>query len=78
MGTVDGWNGYASCQDTPADGAIKKLFLGKMKSYIKCINVNYESSRSEDYYGELSSFHCIRDLLELIKEAISHRHSVER
>ncbi|CAO3634585.1 unnamed protein product [Cunninghamella echinulata] len=35
---------------TPADGAIKKLFLGKMKSYIKCINVNYESSRSEDYY----------------------------
>lgn len=22
-----------------------------MKSYIKCINVNFESSRSEDYYG---------------------------
>ncbi|CAO3632410.1 unnamed protein product [Cunninghamella blakesleeana] len=35
---------------TPADGAIKKLFLGRMKSYIKCINVDYESSRSEDYY----------------------------
>ncbi|ORX62673.1 cysteine proteinase [Hesseltinella vesiculosa] len=35
---------------TPADGAIKKLFLGRMKSYIRCINVNYESSRSEDYY----------------------------
>ncbi|KAI8880799.1 cysteine proteinase [Backusella circina FSU 941] len=37
-------------KDTPADGAIKDLFVGKMKSYIKCINVNFESSRSEDYY----------------------------
>ena len=36
---------------TPADGAIKNLFSGKMKSYIKCINVEYESSRSEDFYG---------------------------
>ncbi|KAI8640264.1 hypothetical protein BD408DRAFT_348306 [Parasitella parasitica] len=35
---------------TPADGAISKLFEGKMKSYIKCINVDYESSRIEDYY----------------------------
>ncbi|CAO3579210.1 unnamed protein product [Absidia cylindrospora] len=40
----------AKMKDTPADGAIKSLFLGKMKSYIKCINVDYESSRSEDYY----------------------------
>jgi ubiquitin carboxyl-terminal hydrolase 7 len=35
---------------TPAEGAIKKLFTGKMKSYIKCINVDYESSRVEEYY----------------------------
>ncbi|KAI9136495.1 putative ubiquitin-specific processing protease 21 [Paraphysoderma sedebokerense] len=35
---------------TPADGAIQKLFVGKMKSYIKCINVDYESSRIENYY----------------------------
>ncbi|KAI7858609.1 hypothetical protein BDC45DRAFT_498727 [Circinella umbellata] len=35
---------------TPADGAITELFRGKMKSYIKCVNVNYESSRVEDYY----------------------------
>ena len=37
---------------TVAERAISKLFLGKMKSYIKCLNVNYESSRNEDYYGE--------------------------
>ncbi|RGB42717.1 cysteine proteinase [Rhizophagus diaphanus] len=35
---------------TKADGAITKLFVGKMKSYIKCFNVNYESSRVEDFY----------------------------
>jgi ubiquitin carboxyl-terminal hydrolase 7 len=34
-----------------AEGAISKLFKGKMKSYIKCINVDFESSRVEDYYG---------------------------
>ncbi|RIA93959.1 ubiquitin carboxyl-terminal hydrolase 5 [Glomus cerebriforme] len=36
---------------TKADGAITKLFVGKMKSYIKCVDVDYESSRVEDYYG---------------------------
>jgi len=36
---------------TKAEGAISSLFKGKMKSYIKCINVDYTSSRVEDYYG---------------------------
>ncbi|KAI8854157.1 cysteine proteinase [Chytridium lagenaria] len=35
---------------TKAEGAISKLFVGKYKSYIKCMNVNYESSRVEDFY----------------------------
>ncbi|PKY24462.1 cysteine proteinase [Rhizophagus irregularis] len=35
---------------TKADGAITKLFSGKMKSYIKCVNQDYESSYVEDYY----------------------------
>ncbi|CAJ0765187.1 3246_t:CDS:2, partial [Entrophospora sp. SA101] len=37
-------------KNTKADGAITKLFVGKMKSYIKCVKVDYESSRVEDYY----------------------------
>ncbi|KAI9308034.1 hypothetical protein BJ944DRAFT_237359 [Cunninghamella echinulata] len=37
-------------KNTPSDGAIKQLFVGKMKSYIKCIDVDYESSRVEDFY----------------------------
>ncbi|KAF9301521.1 hypothetical protein BGZ74_006608 [Mortierella antarctica] len=35
---------------TAAEGAIQKLFVGKMKSYIKCIDVDYESSRVENFY----------------------------
>lgn len=36
---------------TPAEDSIKKLFVGRMKSYIKCINVEYESAKTEDFYG---------------------------
>ncbi|KAI8871870.1 cysteine proteinase, partial [Ramicandelaber brevisporus] len=35
---------------TVVEGAIEKFFVGKMKSYIKCINVDYESSRTENFY----------------------------
>ncbi|ORX59773.1 cysteine proteinase [Hesseltinella vesiculosa] len=37
-------------KNTPADGSIERLFVGKMKSFIKCIDVEYESSRVEDFY----------------------------
>jgi len=36
---------------TKAEDAISKLFVGKMKSYIKCVNVDYESARTEDFLG---------------------------
>jgi ubiquitin carboxyl-terminal hydrolase 7 len=36
---------------TIAEGAIRRLFVGKMKSYIKCVDVDFESARSEDFYG---------------------------
>ncbi|KAJ2794368.1 ubiquitin-specific protease ubp15, partial [Coemansia guatemalensis] len=35
---------------TEADGAVARLFEGKMKSYIRCVDVDYESSRVENYY----------------------------
>ena len=31
------------------EGALNDIFVGKMKSYIKCVNVPYESSRVEDF-----------------------------
>lgn len=36
---------------TPADGAIQKLFNGKYLTYLKCLNVDYESSREETFLG---------------------------
>ena len=39
---------------TKAEGAIAKLFVGKMKSYIKCVDVDYESSRIEEFNGACS------------------------
>lgn len=35
---------------TSVEGKLSDLFVGKMKSYIKCINVDYESSRVEDFW----------------------------
>ncbi|CAG8515984.1 1050_t:CDS:10, partial [Dentiscutata heterogama] len=35
---------------TKVDGAISKLFAGTIKTWIKCVNVNCESLRAEDYY----------------------------
>lgn len=39
---------------TTADGEIKRIFAGTMKSYIKCIDIDFESARSEDFYGPFS------------------------
>lgn len=35
---------------TPAEKALPVLFVGKTKTYISCINVDYESSRIEDFW----------------------------
>ena len=34
---------------TPADGAIPNLFSGKLTNYIKCINVDYTTERTESF-----------------------------
>eukprot|EP00123_Amoebidium_parasiticum_P017348 comp23811_c0_seq1/m.41432 comp23811_c0_seq1/g.41432 ORF comp23811_c0_seq1/g.41432 comp23811_c0_seq1/m.41432 type:complete len:1238 (-) comp23811_c0_seq1:366-4079(-) len=35
---------------TVAEGTIGRLFQGSMKSYVTCMHVDYESSRTESYY----------------------------
>ncbi|AET40403.1 ubiquitin-specific protease UBP15 Ecym_5671 [Eremothecium cymbalariae DBVPG len=35
---------------TEVEGKLNEIFVGKMKSYIKCVNVEYESSRVEDFW----------------------------
>jgi ubiquitin carboxyl-terminal hydrolase 7 len=53
---------------TKAQGTIDYLFQGKMKSFIKCLNVDFESSRLEDFYDiQLNVKHC-HDVLASFKE----------
>ena len=35
---------------TEAENALAKMFVGRMKTYISCIHVDYESSRVEDFW----------------------------
>jgi ubiquitin carboxyl-terminal hydrolase 7 len=39
-------------QGTTAEGTTNHLFVGKMKNYIKCVNVEYVSSRTEEFFGQ--------------------------
>lgn len=35
---------------TEIDGCLNDIFVGKMKSFIRCVDVDYESSRVEDFW----------------------------
>ncbi|CAG8696361.1 2997_t:CDS:10, partial [Gigaspora margarita] len=37
-------------KNTKADGTISKLFIGTMKTYIKCVNIDYEFLQVNNYY----------------------------
>ncbi|GAN10196.1 cysteine proteinase [Mucor ambiguus] len=56
--------------NTPAEGTIKEIFVGKIKSYIKCINVDHESSRSEEFYDIQLNVKGCQDLKESFEEYI--------
>jgi len=55
---------------TAADGAISKLFRGKMKSYIECINIPYNSNRIEEYYDIQLNVKGCKGLVESFDEYI--------
>ncbi|KAL6722165.1 ubiquitin-specific protease ubp15 [Lecanora helva] len=49
---------------TGAENALAKMFVGRMKTYISCINVDYESSRVEDFWDiqlNVSGNKCLDD-----------------
>jgi ubiquitin carboxyl-terminal hydrolase 7 len=52
---------------TKAEGAIAKLFVGKMKSYIKCVNVDYESSKTEEFKDIQLNVKGMKNLYESFK-----------
>ncbi|KIK98862.1 hypothetical protein PAXRUDRAFT_823415 [Paxillus rubicundulus Ve08.2h10] len=52
---------------TKAEGAIARLFVGKMKSYIKCVNVDYESAKIEEFKDIQLNVKGMKNLYESFK-----------
>ncbi|KAK9465799.1 hypothetical protein V1512DRAFT_265394 [Lipomyces arxii] len=55
---------------TKVQGALNELFVGQMKSFVKCINVDFESSRSEDFWDIQLNVKGMKDLHESFKDYI--------
>jgi len=47
---------------TEAENVLPKLFCGKVRTYISCINVQYESRRVEDYWDIQLNVHNNKDI----------------
>jgi len=56
---------------TPAEGSIPRLFKGMMKNYIKCINVDFESSVVEEFYDIQLTIKGIKNLRDSFREYVS-------
>lgn len=50
------------------DGVVKSLFAGKIKSYIRCVNIDYESAREEEFYDIQLDVKGCRDVYESFKK----------
>ncbi|KAH8790439.1 hypothetical protein DL96DRAFT_1664651 [Flagelloscypha sp. PMI_526] len=53
------------------EGPIKKMFVGKMKSYIRCIDVNFESSRVEEFDSLQLRVKGMKNLYESFKDYVA-------
>ncbi|KAF8343945.1 cysteine proteinase [Cantharellus anzutake] len=58
-------------KETDAEGAINKLFVGKMKSYIKCVNVEFESARTEEFYDIQLNVKGMKNLQESFRDYVA-------
>ncbi|KAK9449666.1 uncharacterized protein V1518DRAFT_414322 [Limtongia smithiae] len=55
---------------TKVEKALAELFVGQMKSYVKCINVDFESSRSEDFWDIQLNVKRMKDLQASFKDYV--------
>lgn len=55
---------------TKVEGALNKMFVGQFKSYIKCVNVDFESSRIEDYWDIQLNVKGMKNLEDSFKDYI--------
>jgi len=56
---------------TQAENVLPRIFSGKIKTYISCINVSYESSRIEDFWDVQLNVSGNGDLLESFEDYVS-------
>lgn len=56
---------------TDAENALTKMFVGKTKTYISCIDVEYESSRIEDFWDIQLNVRGFRNIAESFKDYIA-------
>lgn len=56
---------------TEAEHSLEKLFVGKMRTYIDCINVNYTSSRVEDFWDIQLNVRGLKNLEESFKDYVA-------
>ena len=62
---------------TLAENALAKMFVGKMKTYISCINIEYESSRIEDFWDLQLNVSGMKDLDASFRDYIAQETLVE-
>lgn len=56
---------------TEAENSLTKMFVGKTKTYIKCINVDYSSERIEDFWDIQLNVRGFKNLDESFKDYIA-------
>lgn len=56
---------------TDAENALARMFVGKMKTYISCINIEFESSRMEEFWDLQLNVNGIKGLEDSFKDYIA-------
>ena len=56
---------------TEAENSLAKMFVGKTKTYVSCIDVDYESSRIEDFWDIQLNVRGFKNLDESFKDYIA-------
>jgi len=56
---------------TEAENALAKMFVGKMKTYISCINIEFESSRMEEFWDLQLNVNGVKGLEDSFKDYIA-------
>ena len=58
-------------QGTVVDGVVTHMFSGKLRSYIRCVNVDYVSTREEDFYDLQLDVKGCKDIYESFDKYIA-------